>query len=182
MARISEKSERYRDKNELIRDLRKVLELDVHYGTKFAVLHEVAWVWTEFYGKYVGCPYWSEKALELYENRKSIPGFSCDKLLRHDHAVPRKIILKYFLSYRKVTEDCIRNIFEKVLVGSILTKEENDVILKDTMPPPVNDKSIEKYLDTDKWARYRDKGIKIFKVEWQGKIRKKITGKESVSL
>lgn len=181
MARISPKNPRFREKEELVRDASQVLKSNFHYGTKYAVLHEVTWVWTEFDGKYAGCPYWSEKALEIYKDRKSIPGFACDKWFRHDHAVPRKIVLGHVLSPDvRNDEDYLRDIFEKALVGVILTKEEDGTVLKDSMPLSLANKSLEDFTAIDKWARYKAENIKVFRVGWQG-YRKKIISKQEVS-
>lgn len=176
MARISENSPRYRKTEVLIEDLKKVLNLDIHYGTKYAVLFEILWIWTEFDGKYLGNPYWSETALKTYFDRKNVTDFTYGKFLRHDHAVPRKIILDHLLDTKEINEEYIRNVFEKALVGVILTKSEDADILKDKMPPPVDTKSIKDYSDTDKWARYKDLGIKIYQVKWEGKRIKTICG------
>lgn len=180
MARIAEKNLRFREKSEMIADLSKILQMDIHYGTKYAVLDEIAWVWTEFYGKYIGCPYWSEEALKKFEDEEITKVDVCNKVFRHEHSVPRKVILKHLLNINEVNEEYIHKIFENTLVGVVLTKDEDAELsnnLKDKMPNYLASKELDKYDEVDKWARYKEKGILIYKVEWENR---KIKSKELI--
>ena len=72
MARISDKNDRFRTKKQISNDIVVILSAGVEYGTKFAVLSEVVWVWSEFYGKDEGCPWWSTGALKEQDQKKLI--------------------------------------------------------------------------------------------------------------
>lgn len=172
MARITEKNLRFREKSEMITDLSKILKMDIHYGTKYTVLNDIIWTWTEFYGKYIGCPYWSEEALKKFKKEKITNFSECSKVFRHDHSVPRKIILNHLLNVNAIDEEYIHRIFENTVVSVILTKREDANLsssLKDKMPDYLAGKELDKYDEVDKWARYKEKGIQVYKVEWENK-------------
>ena len=167
MGRISEKNKRFRSKETIINDVYNVLKSDLSYGTKFAVIHDVTWVWTEFYGKYVGCPYWSEEALKLYKNKNEIINFSNGKYLRHEHIVPRNIVINELLNLKEITKKKVKTILENTLIGVIITKEEDKLLLKDKMPAKLDGKSLLDYTEKDKWLRYiLVDEISVCRVEW----------------
>lgn len=72
MPRISESNKRFRTKEQICNDIEFIIMSDVSYGTKFAVISEITWVWTEYYGKYDGCKYWSEQALNFKSDTKKL--------------------------------------------------------------------------------------------------------------
>lgn len=163
MAQISKKNKRYREKDTMIRDLVRVLNSDLSYGTKYAVLFEMLWIWTEFDGKYLGCSYWSNEALEQLD-------FTNVKLI-HDHAVPRKIIIDKVFRMNSPSETDIRNVFDKYLNGVIITKDEDTQLnshgYRQKMPSEFHDKSKADY--DNPWLRYKKAGIKVVKVQWEDK-------------
>ena len=116
MARISESHKRFRSKPVILKDLAFVLNADLSYGTKFAVLAEVAWVWSEYDGKYNGCRYWSNKALRGAENIKN---------LIHEHAVPKKIIFHQVFETQPATPAKLKKILDIFCVGCVVTREED---------------------------------------------------------
>jgi hypothetical protein len=65
-----------------------VLQSSLSYGTKHAVLAEVVWVWSEFDGKYTGCPHWSRAAAAAREAGEKARSFV------HEHVVPKRIIIE----------------------------------------------------------------------------------------
>lgn len=154
MARISEKSRRFRTKEQIVGDMVKVLNMDLTYGTKFAVLSEAFWVWSEFEGKHNGCRFWSAAALDSKHDVKN---------LVHEHVVPRKEILSKFdlrpVPRKVATERSVRSIFSRLCIWCIVTKEEdkrlNSLGLKSRMPDGWGKRG-----NTDIWARYRKAKIK----------------------
>src|SRR5205809_3353602 len=62
VGRVSQKHPRYRTKEVIVNDIAFVLNAPLSYGSRWAVLRDAAWVWTEFHGKYKGCPYWTKMA------------------------------------------------------------------------------------------------------------------------
>lgn len=141
MARISEKNQRFRTKAQISTDLAFIINAPLTYGTKFAVISEVTWVWSEYYGKYHGCKYWTENALKAKDDLKS---------LIHEHLVPKKILIKHLINLKSPQSNEIYNFLEKYCIGVVVTKEEdkkiNEAGLKSTMP--------ENWDNVDPWSRY----------------------------
>jgi hypothetical protein len=146
MPRIPTKNPRYRTKSELCRDVAVVLNSSLHYGTKHAVLSEATWVWTEFEGKYHGCEYWSEAAWKLQDQQK---------MLVHEHAVPKSIVIQRLLELSNPTADLVNQLLVSYCKGAVLTREEdarlNGLGLRSRMP--------DDWDEQDVWARYAIAGI-----------------------
>ena len=150
MAQISKLSRRYRTKEEICQDIAFVLDAPLHYGTKFAVIADAAWVWTEFHGKYVGCQYWTGLALAVYQRDGK------KAKLKHEHVVPRRVVTKMLFALDKPTPEAVREICERFLIGMVVTPEEDKVLsvyFSKDMPPEFYDPSSPDYLDP--WLRYR---------------------------
>lgn len=149
MARISEKNIRFRTKEEICRDVAFVLRTSkLHKGTKYAVVDQALWVWTEFDGKYKGCKYWSEKAVAAGSGRRR---------LIHEHLVPRKLVRDKLFRLRKPTQAAVHRILRKWCVGVVVTQAE-DRRLKQRR---LNSKMPQKWNRRDRWARYKAAGIDI---------------------
>lgn len=147
MPRISPKNVRFRSKEIICRDLAYILNnSNIHEGTKLAVIDQIFWVWTEFDGKYEGCKYWSESAI----NSKLI-----GKGLVHEHIVPRKIIRDRLLNINNPTPDAIRSLLDQFCIGVVVTQKEDKKLdslkLRSKMP---ND-----WDGNDAWARHKAAGI-----------------------
>lgn len=152
MARISDKNARYRSKAELVRDLAFVLNSDLKYGTKYAVLHEITWVWTEFFGKHKGCPWRSKASLEVEKYADLI----------HEHVIPRKIIISHLIGYvGELTEAYVDEYLETHCIGVLVTKEEDqrlrDAKLGSAMPDDWDGVNV--------WARYQAVSIIPLRVD-----------------
>jgi hypothetical protein len=149
MPKISNKNQRFRTKEKLCDDIAFVLNSTLHYGTKFAVLSEATWVWTEFQGKYVGCEHWSETASELrtHPDRR--------RLLVHEHVIPKSIVIERLLGLPTPTGDSVDQLLASYCIGAVITREEdarlNGLGLRSKMPPGWDEK--------DAWARYKYAGI-----------------------
>lgn len=132
-------------------DLLTVLRMDVTYGTRFAVLADVVWVWSEYFGKYDGCCYWSKKALKFKGDTKS---------LCHEHIVPKKVIIEKICGLKSPTKPKIREILERYCIGCVVTRDEdkelNKAGLRAQMPAGWN--------GDDPWARYKSVGIQVVEV------------------
>lgn len=152
MARISEKNPRFRSKDTICRDLAQVLNADLSYGTKFAVVSEITWVWSEFDGKHQGCKYWSSTAL-----RSRLP----NKHLVHEHIVPKKVIVNSLMNEVGRTPERIYDFLERFCIGVVVTKDEDTALnsagLRSKMP--------EDWDGEDPWARYKAVGIQVEKLE-----------------
>lgn len=152
MARISEKNLRFRSKETICHDLAQVLNADFSYGTKFAVVSEITWVWSEFDGKHQGCKYWSSAALQ-----SGLP----NKHLVHEHIVPKKVIVDSLMNEVERTPEKIYEFLERFCIGVVVTKDEdislNRAGLRSTMPKD--------WEGEDPWARYTAVGIQVEKLE-----------------
>jgi hypothetical protein len=141
MPRIPKSNPRYRTKSELCGELAFVLNSNLHYGTKHAVLLEATWVWTEFEGKYEGCEHWSEAALEF----RGQP-----QMLIHEHVIPKKVVIELLLKLPNPTTGSVHQLLESFCKGVVITKEEDTRLnrrgLRSKMPSDWDGK--------DLWARY----------------------------
>ena len=146
MPKISNSNLRFRTKAELCADIAFVLNSSLHYGTKFAVLSEATWVWTEFDGKDNGCKYWSEAAWKVQDDRRQ---------LVHEHVIPKSIVIQRLLALSPATAESVNQLMGSYCLGAVITRKEdahlNSHGLRSTMP-----------LDWDEqnaWARYEHAGI-----------------------
>jgi hypothetical protein len=156
MARIPPQNPRYRTKQQLAHDVAKVLKSNLHYGTKFAVLKEVMWVWTEFDGKFRGCIYWSQAAIRRFRHDGHV------KNLRHEHIVPKKVVMDRLFRLKKPTTKRVWRILDRFLIGVIVTKKEDarlNAAYSKAMPASFRDKRSPGFRDP--WLRYRECGIRV---------------------
>jgi hypothetical protein len=156
----AKKNPAYRTKEQLVQDVTTVLNAALTYGTKKVVCRQAASEWTEHSGKYRGCPYWSTKALEQYKTTSKVRG------LRHEHAVPKKVVVTALLNLKNPTTQDV-DLWFKFLVGVVVTLEEDKLLnlqFKSSMPPEFSDASSPSSLDP--LLRYKKCGIEVVSVEW----------------
>ena len=148
MARILPTNPRYRDKKTMASDAAFVLRSPLAYGTKVAALTDIFWHWTEFRGKYHGCRFWSETA-HAHRHRKNV------KDLRHEHIVPKKVLLEMLFDLASPSASAVRALLDQFCVGIVVTKAEdmqlNHAGLRSRMP--------DDWDEQDPWARYRAVGL-----------------------
>lgn len=106
------------------------------------------WKYTEASGKYAGCCYWSVRAASRVA--KDIP-------LRHEHLVPRKILIDMFFKLREDELHKIEELFRRYCIGVVVTAEEDRLLnkagFKQKMPA-------DNWLENP-WVRYAHVEIKI---------------------
>jgi len=150
MPKIANKNRRFRTKSELCSDIAFVLNSSLHYGTKYAVLSDSTWVWTEFEGKFDGCGHWSEAAWNIRARLKERPN-----PLVHEHVIPKGIVIERLLKLPNKTADSVNELMVKYCKGAVITKDEdarlNSLGLRSKMPTGWDEKDV--------WARYRYAGI-----------------------
>ncbi len=156
MPKIPIKNPRYRTKDQLCADLALIVNSELQYGTKYAVLSEATWVWTEFEGKYVGCEHWSEAAWRIRDQRK---------MLVHEHVIPKSIIIQRLIALApKATAGSVNELLTTYCKGAVITKEEDNRLntkgLRSKMPAGWD--------ETDVWARYTQAAINIRETEQTG--------------
>lgn len=163
MARKSKKNANYRTKEVMARDLAVVLSADLSRGTRYSVCRQIASEWTELDGKYKGCRFWSKKAFELWEaNPKA-------KCFRHEHAVPKKVVIELLLALDKPDAGFIYRVCEAFLIGVVVTMEEEKVLnarFNSAMPPEFSETNNPASLDP--LLRYKQCGIEVIGVCWPG--------------
>ena len=155
MAQIKPHDPRFCTKEQIAKDAAFVLAAPLAHGTKHGVLSRVTWVWTEFDGKYFGCPNWTDLAVMQFLHEKSIKG------LRHEHVVPKQVVIGMLLELDSPTPGMVYEICERFLIGVVVTKEEDGLLSCDyrkTMPAEFFDPTSDEYHDP--WLRHRRCGIK----------------------
>ena len=119
-----------RTKQESAHDVVYTLASPMHYRTKRKVLDHVAWNWTVHDGKYEGCRLWTPAAIEHFKQHGR-------KGLRHEHAVPRTLIIEALFAMDNPTQDAVFELLDRLAVGVVVTKDEQATLDKDyqtTMP------------------------------------------------
>lgn len=156
MGRIHETSEKYRTKAQMIDDVVTALNSSLSYAGKFSVLKTVCWHWTEFNGKYKGCEWWTANAMKLFDTDPKT------KFLRHEHAVPRAVVMEMLFGLKPATAKLVEAICEKLLIGVVVTLKDDSVLsveFRNRMPPEFSDESSPEHHDP--WLRYKRCGLKV---------------------
>jgi hypothetical protein len=117
-------------------------------------IHLITYKWTEAYGKYEGNSFWSLKALQHYDNK------SKRSEIIHEHIVPRKVIKDKLIERKESMDfDYLKDFFKNVLVGAIITKEEdkslNNFSLRQKFPDL-------EHVEENPWARYKVHNQKVY--------------------
>lgn len=166
-----------RNKEEIVKDIYTIINNNqLEYGTKFYCVLNAIGIWTELDGKFEGskkksgCPYWSEKALIVVQTITERSQIS--KLLRHEHIVPRIVLIDKILGFPPNKENTksneeISKIFEDFCKGVVVTKEDDEKLNKE------HQKNMPKGWNwCDPWARYKCNEIKVYNpasVKWLNK-------------
>lgn len=174
-------------------DLSKMIKAQLSDNAIYAILHDIAWAWTEQVdvnngtktktAKLRGCKYWTKEALKIAFdiNYCPIKGFDFDKHLRHEHIVPKIIfketVLKYVKNNSFASNSQIQNLYNAMknkLLGCVVTVDQAkklDTKFAQKMPTPNDFLSIsnpwERYEETKK--DYPNDFTEICEVKWQQK-------------
>ena len=116
------------------------------------------WKFSEAYGKFKGCPFWSVNAYNHYLNLKKQKKTKIerDKLLRHEHIYPQIKLIKKMKELSKPNTKIIKDLFYKYAIATVVTKAENDNLNKLGL-------RTETPSDTNIWLRYQKARIFIKK-------------------
>ena len=90
------------------------------------ILGRCIWKYSEAFGKFKGCPFWSVKAYKLFFTQKSSSSSILGKILRHEHTFPQRLLIEKLWSLKSPTKDSVRKLYDKYAVATVVTKEEND--------------------------------------------------------
>ena len=133
---------RFRTREQLIADATIAINSHLSIGSKYALLDNICWVWSEFDGKLEGCRWWSKEARDLKNSPKE---------LTHEHAVPRKVIINHLLRITNATESVVGDVLQRWCVAVVITKAQdkhlNGAGLRQRMPVDWD--------GVDAWARYQ---------------------------
>jgi hypothetical protein len=152
---MHERHPAYRTKDQMVLDVAYVLAAPLSRGTKQAVLQNVAWAWTEFHGKYKGCPFWTRGALAWCESDPRAK-------LRHEHAVPKAVVLEMLFKLEGPASDSVRHILESFLLGVVVTPDEDRLLnarFRKSMPQAFADATSTDFHNP--WLRYKQVGIEV---------------------
>ncbi len=154
MVQIKPGSPRFRSKEEIATDIAFILKAPVKLGTKLAVLKDAMWVWTEFNGKYEGCPYWTGMAMIVYAmNRRDGKKYAA---LCHEHVVPKRVVIEMLTSLDEPTPEAVFGICTKFLHAVVVTVQEDRILncmYQSTMPEEFFDPASPDHHDP--WLRYK---------------------------
>jgi len=117
------------------------------------------WKYSEAFGKFQGCPFWSVKAYNFYifhKNSSSISNKVMSNNLRHEHTYPQRLLIEKMKKLKKPTLKDIEKLFDKYAIATIITKEENTLLNSKEIGLRVKTIS-----DENIWLRYNNKKIKI---------------------
>ena len=147
MAKISTKSDLFRERKEIIADVTFALNTQqLHFAAKRAVIDQAIWVWSEYEGKYSPTLFWSPKARTA--KRKGLP-------IIHEHPVPRQVVRDKLFELKNPTAVKVAKVFRSYCLGAVIAKSEDECLnkngLRSKMPPDWDGRDV--------WARYRAIGI-----------------------
>lgn len=180
-------------KDEIIHDLNYLCSSDCQISEKTTrkILESISWEWTEnrdgdgCFTKnsdgYLGCTYWSQKALEaVYEDLscfKKKKGIKIRSVVTHEHVIPKTLFVKYVMEQIKqkhsITFDK-QSIDNTMLIGCIITKDEDAIlnkVYKAEMPNgvfPVDPKNIwDRYKRANEWCKNNNRDeIIVYHITW----------------
>jgi len=89
------------------------------------ILGRCIWKYSEAFGKFKGCPFWSIEAYNFYINQKSKSTALIAKNLRHEHTYPQILLIKKMWKLNNPTKKIIRELFDQYAIATVVTKEEN---------------------------------------------------------
>ena len=89
------------------------------------ILGRCIWKYSEAFGKFKGCPFWSIEAYKFYIDQKSKSTALIAKNLRHEHTYPQILLIKKMWKLNNPTKKIIRELFDQYAIATVVTKEEN---------------------------------------------------------
>lgn len=153
------------------KDISVLLSGDFSPGTRRIVVNGAVWCFTEGPGrkhKYVGCRFWSRGAIDDV-NARGFEGLS--KRLRHEHVVPRKLVIEEILGLAAPTPEDVQRAFERYAIGCVVTVDEMrrlDRGHRKSMPPDWRTPGPGGLPDV--WARYTVAGVeRVGPLRWEGR-------------
>ena len=114
------------------------------------------WKYSEAFGKFKGCPFWSVNAYNqflLMKNQKKSKA-ECEKNLRHEHVYPQILLIKKLKELKKPKLSVLEKFFKEYAIATVVTKDENNLLNKAGLrTSTISDNNI--------WFRYKSVKIKL---------------------
>ena len=120
------------------------------------ILGRSIWKYSEAFGKFKGCPFWSVKAYNFYNSQKSKSTAVSAKNLRHEHTFPQILLIKKMWKLKNPTIQKIRELYNEYAVATVVTKEEN--LKLNSSVVGLRSETID---ENNIWLRYNNDRIKI---------------------
>jgi len=114
------------------------------------------WKYSEAFGKFKGCPFWSVNAYNqflLMKNQKKSKA-ECEKNLRHEHVYPQILLIKKLKELKKPKLNVLEKLFKEYAIAAVVTKDENNLLNKASL-------RITTISDNNIWLRYNNKNVEI---------------------
>ena len=114
------------------------------------------WKYSEAFGKFKGCPFWSVNAYNqfLLMKKEKKSKAECEKNLRHEHVYPQILLIKKLKDLKKPTFKILEKLFKEYAIAAVVTKDENNLLNKARL-------RISTISDNNIWLRYNNKKVEI---------------------
>ena len=114
------------------------------------------WKYSEAFGKFKGCPFWSVNAYNqfLLMKKQKKNKVECEKNLRHEHVYPQILLIKKLKDLKKPTFKILEKLFKEYAIAAVVTKDENNLLNKARL-------RISTISDDNIWLRYNNKNVEI---------------------
>ena len=114
------------------------------------------WKYSEAFGKFKGCPFWSVNAYNqfLLMKKEKKSKAECEKNLRHEHVYPQILLIKKLKDLKKPTFNVLEKLFKEYAIAAVVTKDENNLLNKASL-------RITTISDNNIWLRYNNKNVEI---------------------
>ena len=114
------------------------------------------WKYSEAFGKFKGCPFWSVNAYNqfLLMKKQKKSKAECEKNLRHEHVYPQILLIKKLKELKKPKLNVLEKLFKEYAIATVVTKDENNLLNKAGLrTSTISDNNI--------WFRYKNVKIKV---------------------
>ena len=114
------------------------------------------WKYSEAFGKFKGCPFWSVNAYNqfLLMKKEKKSKVECEKNLRHEHVYPQILLIKKLKELKKPKLNVLEKLFKEYAIATVVTKDENNLLNKAGLrTSTISDNNI--------WFRYKNVKIKV---------------------
>jgi hypothetical protein len=114
------------------------------------------WKYSEAFGKFKGCPFWSANAYNqfLLMKKQKKNKAECEKNLRHEHVYPQILLIKKLKDLKKPTFKILEKLFKEYAIAAVVTKDENNLLNKARL-------RISTISDNNIWLRYNNNNVVI---------------------